>query len=131
MIYSSRQSRGERGASMPNVESNPATSRRIEELRKEVASAGASTVSAVLDDFWRGVEAEGTPLIESIERVDEEPAEGGETGEGAYLVTFLYRDGSAERRNVVVCSHALGWSFRRNQMERLPGTDVWFRTYRL
>jgi Domain of unknown function (DUF3327) len=114
---------------MAKVEYNPATSRRIEELGKKVASAGASTastVTAVLDKFWRGVEAKGTPLIE-----DEELAEGGKKGAEEYLVTFLYRDGSGERRNVVVCSHALGWSFRRYQMERFPGTDLWFRTYRL
>ena len=61
-----------------------------------------------------------TPLVELV------------TGDDThYLVTFLYRDASEERRNVVVCSHALGWSFHRNQMAHLLGTDVWYRTYRL
>ena len=69
-------------------------------------------------DFWRDIEQARTPLIE--------PVTGNDTH---YLVTFLYRDASEERRNVVVCSHALGWSFHRNQMTHLLGTDVWYSTY--
>jgi enterochelin esterase-like enzyme len=92
------------------------TSPRIEELRRAVEAGD----TGALVDFWRDIEHTGTPLVEPI------------AGEDAhYLVTFLYRDASEERRTVVVCSHALGWSFRHNQMARLSGTDVWHRTYRL
>jgi hypothetical protein len=82
----------------------------------EALNAGDSNV---LDAFWRNVEAEGTPLIE--------PASG---DDAHYLVTFLYREeGSTGERlgHVVVCSHAVGWSFLRNRMERLAGTDLWYR----
>lgn len=92
------------------------TSPLVEQLRRAVEAGEADALAA----FWRDIEREGTPLIE--------PIAGDDTH---YLVTFLYRDASEERRHVVVCSHALGWSFQRNRMARLPGTDVWHRTYRL
>jgi enterochelin esterase-like enzyme len=98
------------------------SSPRIEELRRTMESGD----SDVLAQFWRDIEQVGTPLIE--------PAVGGSPNaadSSDYLVTFLYRDASEERRNVVVCSHALGWSFQRNRMAKLPGTDVWYRTFRL
>jgi enterochelin esterase-like enzyme len=96
-------------------EETPA-SPRIEALRRTLEDGDAGALAA----FWDEVAREGTPLIEPI------------VGDDAhYLVTFLWRDASEERRNVVVCSHAVGWSFRRNRMARLPGTDVWHRTYRL
>jgi hypothetical protein len=73
-----------------------------------------------LPKFWHEIEREGTPLVE--------PLVGDAT---RYLVTFLYRDASVDRRNVVVCSHAVGWSFQHNQMTRLAGTDVWYRNYQI
>jgi enterochelin esterase family protein len=94
----------------------PTTSPRIAALKRELEGGN----DAALEAFWREVERAGTPLIE--------PIAGDET---TYLVTFLWRDGMADRKNVVVCSHALGWSFVRNQMARLPDSDVWYRTYQL
>ena len=92
------------------------TSPQIEELRRAVEAGNKDALA----DFWRDIEQARTPLVELV------------TGDDThYLVTFLYRDASEERRNVVVCSHALGWSFHRNQMAHLLGTDVWYRTYRL
>ena len=98
------------------------TSPRIEELRRMVESGDVD----VLAQFWRDIEQVGTPIIEPAVEGSPNTADGTH-----YLVTFLYRDASEERRNVVVCSHALGWSFQRNQMAKLPGTDVWYRTFRL
>lgn len=98
-----------------NDESTP-TSTRIDALRQAIEAGD----SAALATFWRTVEQEGTPLVEPV---------AGDSSQ--YLVTFLWRDGDDHRRNVVVCSHAVGWSFRRNRMARLPGTDVWHRTYLL
>ena len=92
------------------------TSPQIKELRRAVEAGNRNALA----DFWRDIEQARTPLIE--------PATSDDT---QYLVTFLYRDASEGRRNVVVCSHALGWSFHRNQMTHLLGTDVWYRTYRL
>jgi enterochelin esterase-like enzyme len=95
------------------------TGPRIDALRVALA---AGSVNA-LADFWRDVEAVGTPLID--------PIPGDDTH---YLVTFLYREGvPREERpdHVVLCSHAVGWSFLRNRMEHLAGTDLWCRTYRL
>jgi enterochelin esterase family protein len=86
---------------------------RLEALRQALAASGAEALPA----FWGEIEREGTPLIEAL------------SGDATrYLVTFLYRDASVERRNVVVCSHALEWSFQRNQMTRLAGTDAWYHT---
>jgi enterochelin esterase family protein len=92
------------------------SSPRVAALTRELESGNTDALGA----FWRAVEREGTPLVE--------PIPGDDT---AYLVTFLWRDDSADLRNVVACSHALGWSFVRNQMTRLPGSDVWYHTYRL
>jgi enterochelin esterase family protein len=92
------------------------TSPRIAALAADLARGEASA----LPDFWRTVEREGTPLVEPI-ALDADH----------YLVTFLWRQTTPDLENVVVCSHALGWSFRRNRMTRLAGTDLWYRTYRL
>lgn len=94
----------------------PPSSPRIEALRRAVEAGDAGALA----EFWRDIEHAGTPLVEPVADDD-----------AHYLVTFLYRDASVERRHVVVCSHAVGWSFLRNQMVRLAGTDVWHRTYRL
>jgi len=89
---------------------------RIAALRRALEAGDAGALAA----FWDEVAREGTPLVEPVAGDDSRS-----------LVTFLWRDANPERRNVVVCSHALGWSFQRNQMARLPGTDVWHRTCRL
>lgn len=83
------------------------TGPRVAALEKELA------------EFWRHVEEQGTPLIEPIE---DEP--------GWHLVTFLWRD-KGDGRTVIILSGPGHWDAREDVMRRLPGSDVWFRTYRL
>jgi enterochelin esterase family protein len=66
--------------------------------------------------FWR-VAAQGAPLIEP-DRADTATA----------LVTFVWRSASSVRIVAVV---DFGQSALRMVLQRAPGTDVWFRTYRL
>jgi enterochelin esterase family protein len=71
-----------------------------------------------LDAFWRAVEAEGTPLIEPVEGDD-----------GHALVTFLWRPAEEHRNVVIYCP--LEPFVQDNLMARLPGTDLWWKTYRV
>jgi enterochelin esterase-like enzyme len=81
-------------------------------------SALESGRGEALGEFWRGVEREGAPLVEPIK------------GDGGHLlVTFLRRDGAAEKF-VAVFPFA-----RANPLPhlfaRMGGTDLWFKSYRL
>lgn len=71
-----------------------------------------------LGEFWREVSRAGAPLVEPVK-----------DDEQNLLVTFLWRDDAA-RRFVAVFPLA-----RVNPLphlfERIEGTDVWFRSYRL
>ncbi len=74
-----------------------------------------------LEAFWRQVAAEGTPLIELIPGDD-----------GHALVTFLWREeagAAAPLRTVVVVSLLTGPDLPAHQLRRLPGTDLWHRSY--
>ena len=85
----------------------------IEKLKQGLAS-GSKTA---LDEFWQSVFNYGTPLIEPIE------------GDRSHmLVTFLWR-GTDDLRNVVVVDGIAGADFAANQLTRLPGTDVWYKSY--
>lgn len=106
----------------PRVAKEPpprlAASARIEALARELRDdAGA------LARFWAAVEREGTPLVEEL------PGAPGER-----VVTFLWRDRPGrETRAVVLLANKLTdpsvWE--RSVLERLPGTDLWHRSYRL
>ena len=89
---------------------------RLAALRAALAGGDG----AALERFWAEVDAAGTPLIEP-----------GGPGDAAHVrVTFLWR-GRAATENALV----LGLFGHREpadgRMARLPGTDVWHRTYRL
>jgi enterochelin esterase family protein len=91
------------------------TSRRIAELRVRVAAGDVAAVAA----FWRRAAEEGTPIVE--------PISGDETQR---LVTFVFR-APGPLANVAIfpgIEHA--YVMAQNQMTKLPGTDVWYRTYR-
>lgn len=78
---------------------------------------------AALATFWRGVAEEGTPLIEPIPGDDDHR-----------LLTFLWREEPGQNlRNVVVGTVAdlAGIDLEANLMARLPGTDLWCKTYRV
>jgi enterochelin esterase family protein len=100
----------------PKPWQDPNPSPRIDALRKQVAAGNAN-----LEAFWKQVAAEGTPLVESI---DKDPQH--------QLVTFLWR-GNAETRNVFpVGSFKVGGLYPLDYVfHQIPQTDVWYLTVRL
>jgi enterochelin esterase-like enzyme len=87
---------------------------RLSALKKDLEAGRADA----LGEFWREVEGAGAPLVEPVEDDAER-----------LLVTFLRRDAAAERFVAV-------FPFARvnplpHLFERLAGTDLWFRSYRL
>ncbi|WUD72371.1 enterochelin esterase [Streptomyces sp. NBC_00510] len=72
-------------------------------------------------EFWRAVEAEGTPLVE---RLDGDP--------GHAAVTFLWRGTAATRAVLALPNQVLDPDdLAGNLMSRVPGTDVWHWTIRM
>lgn len=85
-------------------------SRHIAELKRDVATAGRTAVSA----FWRELEHRGTPIIE--------PVAGDPTRS---LVTVVWR-GDDATENVVASGGLFGLGFPA--LQRVPGSDVWYIT---
>ncbi|MDO9354303.1 MAG: enterochelin esterase [Solirubrobacteraceae bacterium] len=114
----------------PRVPKSPppelGTSPRIDGLRAALADAGEEGRASVLQAFWTKIAKVGTPLVEPVE---------GAPGERA--VTFLWRDrhgtDGLSTRTVVLLANKLTdpsvWDL--SQLERIEGTDVWHRTYRM
>lgn len=86
---------------------------RIDELIRVVRNGDGDAVAR----FWTAVSAQGAPLIE-LHPADTTTA----------LVTFLWRATTPAR---VVAVVDFGQSTLRMLLQRAPGTDVWFRTYRV
>jgi enterochelin esterase-like enzyme len=99
---------------MHNANEVSLTSPRLETLQREVEAGNA----AALEAFWQEVSQQGTPLIEPI------PGDGENS-----LVTFIWR---AEHNNqeVAVVS-ALPGRDSSEAMTHLPGTDLWYKTYKV
>src|SRR5688572_5294821 len=92
---------------------------RLQRLRNDAAARPGAVA-----DFWTERAAAGAPMIESI---------AGDVNR--VLVTFLWR-GVAGTKNVYVIAFDQGQygsvaHLNRASMSLLPGTDVWFRTYRM
>ncbi len=86
----------------------------IKRLRNDLESGKA----AALQEFWTSAAKTGTPLIETI------------PGQMDFsLVTFLWR-GKQGTRNVVIFDGVAGYD-AKDQMLHLPGTDVWYKSYRV
>ena len=66
--------------------------------------------------FWREIEHSGVPLVEGAEE--------------GYLTTFLWRGTQQTTSVIVMSSLTFADEPRDLMMERLPGTGVWYRTYR-
>jgi len=100
----------------PKTWEDPNPSPRIEMLRKQAASGNAN-----IETFWKQVAAEGTPLVEFIEKDPQHQ-----------LVTFLWR-GTPETRNVLLnASLQVGGRHPLDfVMHQIPLTDVWYLTVRL
>jgi enterochelin esterase-like enzyme len=100
----------------PKLWQDPNPSPRIDALRKQVASGEAD-----INAFWKQVTAEGTPLVESIEKDPQHQ-----------LITFLWR-GTPETRNVFpIGSFKAGGRYPLDYVfHQIPLTDVWYLTVRL
>ena len=100
----------------PKLWKDPNPSPRIDALRKQVASGKAD-----INTFWKQVTAEGTPLVEPIEKDPQHQ-----------LITFLWR-GTSETRNVFpIGSFKVGGRYPLDYVfHRIPLTDVWYLTVRL
>jgi enterochelin esterase family protein len=100
----------------PKLWQDPNPSPRIDALRKQVASGKAD-----INAFWKQVTAEGTPLVESIEKDPQHQ-----------LITFLWR-GTPETRNVFpIGSFKVGGRYPLDYVfHQIPLTDVWYLTVRL
>jgi len=89
-------------------------SRAIESLREKIAKDPHA-----VENFWEEMKRSGTPLVEPI------------AGEPHYsFVTFVWR-GDANTHNVVVVSPLALVNLEQAKMNQLPGTDVWYLTYRM
>lgn len=93
----------------------PPISPRLETLQQAVKGGN----SAALDTFWQEVSQQGAPLIEPLIGDDKHS-----------LVTFLWR-GTDESQNIAVVSNLSGKMGASEAMTHMPGTDLWFRTYKL
>jgi enterochelin esterase-like enzyme len=95
---------------------DPNPSPRLDALRRQAASGNAD-----INAFWKQVTAEGTPLVESIEKDPQ-----------YQLVTFLWR-GTPETRNVFPNgSFKIGGRYPLDYVfHQIPLTDVWYLTVRL
>jgi enterochelin esterase family protein len=100
----------------PKPWQDPNPSPRMEALEKQAASGNAD-----IEAFWKQVTAEGTPLVESIEKDPQHQ-----------LVTFLWR-GTSETRNVFpIGSFKIGGRYPLDYVfHQIPLTDVWYLTVRL
>ena len=94
------------------IAQNDAASPRLSELKAELARGNRRS----LDDFWKEAAARMGPLIEPA---GADPK--------TVLVTFIWR-GDADTRVVAVVGYALGPDRSLNMLERLAGTDLWYRT---
>ena len=70
-----------------------------------------------LNEFWEEVQSIGAPIIE-ICNYDK----------NAVYITFIYRE-KLPIQNVVVFGSFPGYKYIENQLNRLTGTDLWFKTY--
>jgi enterochelin esterase family protein len=80
--------------------------------------ATAANNPQAVEEFWKEVQRRGTPLIDAI------------ADDGSVIVTFLWR-GGAELRNVIVFASVLPENDPAQQgLAHIPGTDIWYRSYR-
>ena len=89
----------------------PIESPRVAALQTELEAGSAGAVAA----FWAEVAERGTPLVEPLDA-------------DRVQVTFLWREAKPLERVVVVGGPA-GYTLQDNLMTKLPGTDVWYRSY--
>lgn len=94
------------------VEGIPST--QLSALKRQVDAGDTGAVY----EFWRHVEKSGTPILEAVPEDDQFD-----------LVTFIWH-GDAQTRNVVIFDGVAGFD-AKDRVVVLPGTNVWFKTYRV
>ncbi|QSQ23282.1 enterochelin esterase [Pyxidicoccus parkwayensis] len=93
-----------------------AISPRIRELQCRVEAGD----TAAVESFWHRLTREGTPLLEEVEGDREH-----------VLLTLVWRAERPVRNVVVVPGLECIWNPDSNQLERVPGTDLWHRTWKV
>ena len=88
---------------------------RLSALEQQLKSG----LAGALDAFWTVITKNGAPLVESI------PGDKRDV-----LVTFLWR-GDTHTENVVLVDGPAADDYVNNQLSRLNGTDLWYRSYRI
>ncbi|WP_260636927.1 enterochelin esterase domain-containing protein [Streptomyces angustmyceticus] len=103
---------------VPHGASGPRIARLAARL---TAASGPAEHAALTAGFWEDVAREGTPLVEAVD---------GEPDHRA--VTFLWR-GHRATRQVLLLAEGLTDPSRLDAslLTRLPGTEIWYLTYRL
>ena len=98
------------------AQNNPAVvSATMQSLARQVSAGNAKAV----DEFWLTVAQQHTPLMEA------------DSADANYsLVTFVWR-GDQQTKNVVVVTPLALINFDDAVLQNLPGTDVWYKTYRM
>ncbi|MGI5467023.1 enterochelin esterase [Streptomyces sp. CA-132043] len=93
----------------------------MELLRERLATTPAGDRAALVEAFWAAAQQAGTPLIEPLPDAPDHRA-----------VTFLWR-GEPGTRQVLLVANRLGdrEHLAGSLLSRLPGTDIWYLTYRL
>ena len=85
-----------------------------------IAAAASESNRRPLDELWAEIAETGGPLFEPTD------------DESTTLVTFLWRDdGNTENVLVLFFTAPTDGDFSDVMLERVPGTDLWFRTYEL
>lgn len=97
---------------MPVRQADTPASPGLEALRRALRQNGKAG-----EDFWERISAEGTPLVEALPGGDD-------------LVTFLWRDPGHTRSVEVYWKLRMG-SESGLRLERLEGSDVWFKSVTL
>jgi enterochelin esterase-like enzyme len=87
---------------------------RLAALEKDVSLH----VTGAVENFWSEVQQQGTPIVESINDDNLN-----------VLVTYLWRGRSDDGR-VVVLGDGTPGDPTNNQLALIPGTNVWYRSYR-
>ncbi len=85
-----------------------------------IALQKSLTQESETQGFWQEIEAEGTPLVESA-------------GNDQFLVTLLWRDQQASKRDKITCSMGglLNSRSMAHSLFQLGDSDIWYRTYQL
>lgn len=106
--------------SKDTVPEGKVSSKIISDLKDKIEKGD----SKALDEFWSDINKKGTPLIEKIDGDDKNN-----------IVTFIYR-GDKDTKNIIILPEVGGYSaenagYLENKMEKLPGTDLWYRSFKI